>query len=96
MVAFPPSSLLLQWIISLYFTINVMVLGALLALRLALSTVRALNEVKKQREEMRKQSLSTPYPPSHHHDRTWRQQRRWAQINRKTTISRKKGGKSWM
>ena len=96
MAVFLPSSLLLQWIISLYFTINVMVLGALLALRLALSTVRALDEVKKQRKEMLKQSSSISYPLSGRHDRTWRRQARWTKISRKTAIRRKKGGKSWM
>jgi hypothetical protein len=67
---------LLQWIIATYFIVNLMVLGGLLTVRLALTTVQAVGELKKQREEIRQQYVLIPRSPSGRHDRIRRQQKR--------------------
>ncbi|GAC1364203.1 MAG: hypothetical protein PVS3B1_09530 [Ktedonobacteraceae bacterium] len=88
-----PFSPLLQGSIAIYFTINFMVLGTLLAVRLTIATIQALGELKKQRKEIREKFLLTPRSLSGRHNRTWRRQERWLHLSRRVSMRRAKGEK---
>ena len=91
---------LVQWIIAIYFLVNLivnlMLLGALLAMRLALTTAQAFGELKKPHAEVHERHITLPNPLSGRHDKAWRHRKRWELLNRKSANRRRKGGKSWM
>jgi hypothetical protein len=90
------SSPLFQWIAILYFTLNLMVIGAILAARMVLTTIRAFRELQRQRKEIREQYRPIPASLQVRHHQIWRRQKRWELLSRKSAIRRRKGGKPWM
>jgi hypothetical protein len=87
---------LVQWIVTVYFIVNLMVLGALLTVRLALTIAHASGELKKQREEAYQRHIMLPGSLPGPYDKAWRQQRRWELLNGRPETRRRKGGKPWM
>ena len=96
-MAIPPSPFpLLLWIIALYLIVNLIVLGTLLTVRLAIATVQAFSELKRRREEQYEKFLLAPRSLPGRHNRTWRRQERWRHLSRRIPVRRMKGGKPWM
>ena len=96
-MAIPPSPFpLLLWIIALYLIVNLIVLGTLLALRLALDTLQAFSELKRRRKERYEKFLLTPRSLPGRHNGMWRRQERWRHLSRRIPVRRAKGDKTWM
>lgn len=57
-------------------------------MRLALTTVQAVGELKKQREEIRQQYVLIPRSPSGRYDRIRRQQKRWELLCKKSVMKK--------